>query len=114
MGLVERLTELRKKAGLSQEDLSEKLNISRQAVSKWERGESTPDIDNLTRIGEIYGVSMDYLILGKTEEISQPSNISQKENEEPKQNKYNINGYIWLGIGLVAIIFFYFLTNIWT
>lgn len=57
-----KLYELRKKAGYSQEELAEKLNVSRQAVSKWECGESLPDTDNLITIARLYGVSLDELV----------------------------------------------------
>lgn len=50
---------------LSQEDLSEKLYISRQSISKWETGEATPDVDKLVQLAAIFGVSLDYLVLGK-------------------------------------------------
>ena len=56
------LYELRKKAGLSQEDLAEKLDVSRQAVSKWECGESLPDTEKLIAISKFYSVSLDGLV----------------------------------------------------
>ncbi|MDE5932530.1 MAG: helix-turn-helix domain-containing protein [Lachnospiraceae bacterium] len=62
MELYERLTELRKENGLSQEKLAELLNISRQAVSKWETGASNPDINNIIQLGKLYGVSTDYIL----------------------------------------------------
>ena len=65
-----RLMKYRKKAGLSQEELADKLGVSRQAVSKWECAESSPDTDNLIALSKIYGVSLDELI-----------------NEEPSDNK---------------------------
>lgn len=48
--------------GLSQEALAEKLGVSRQAVSKWERSESSPDTDNLIALAKLYGVSLDELL----------------------------------------------------
>lgn len=60
-----RLVELRKKNNLSQEELAEKLGVSRQAVSKWERSEASPDTDNLIALAEIYGMSLDELIFGE-------------------------------------------------
>ena len=59
-----RLTELRKASGLSQEAFAEKLGVSRQSVSKWESGGCLPDIEKLTRISELFGVSIDHLIKG--------------------------------------------------
>lgn len=60
--LGNKLYELRKKAGLSQEEFAENLNVSRQAVSKWERGETLPDTDNLITIAKLFNVSLDELI----------------------------------------------------
>lgn len=57
-----RLASLRKENGYSQETLAEKLNISRQAVSKWERGESSPDTDNLILLASLYSMSLDELL----------------------------------------------------
>lgn len=60
--VAERLAARRKLAGLSQEALAEKLGVSRQAVSKWERSESSPDTDNLIALAKLYGVSLDELL----------------------------------------------------
>lgn len=64
-----RLYELRKQHGYSQDELAEMLNVSRQAVSKWERSESSPDTDNLIALARLYGVSLDEL-LGYTAQAS--------------------------------------------
>ena len=63
----EKIKELRKKKGLTQEELANSLNVSRQAITKWESGEGTPDIDNLRNIALFFHVSVDYLIDSKTE-----------------------------------------------
>lgn len=60
--IANRLVELRKSNSLSQEALAEKLGISRQAVSKWERAEASPDTDNLIMLARLYGVSLDELL----------------------------------------------------
>ncbi len=65
----EKLKELRKKKGLTQEDLASELNVSRQAITKWESGGGAPDIDNLRNIALFFHVSVDYLIDNKTEQI---------------------------------------------
>ena len=59
-----RLIALRKDHGLSQEELAAKLQVSRQAVSKWECGESSPDTDNLVALAKIYGITLDELVHG--------------------------------------------------
>ena len=58
----ERLAKYRKKANMSQEELADKLNVSRQAVSKWERGESSPDTDNLIALASLYNITLDDLL----------------------------------------------------
>ena len=60
--IAQRLAARRKQAGLSQEALAEQLGVSRQAVSKWERSESSPDTDNLIALEQLYGVSLDDLL----------------------------------------------------
>jgi len=60
-----KLYDLRKKKGLSQEELASRLNVSRQTVSKWEVGESAPDMENLVALSELFGVSLDELVLDK-------------------------------------------------
>lgn len=60
--IANRMVQLRKKQGLSQEELAEKLGISRQAVSKWERAESSPDTDNLILLARLYQISLDDLL----------------------------------------------------
>ena len=62
MNFSEKLSKLRKANNLSQEQLAEKLGVSRQAVSRWELGETTPDMLNLVGLCDIFGVSADYLI----------------------------------------------------
>lgn len=73
----ELIQELRKKHGLSQEELAEKTGVSRQAVSKWESQQSMPDIDKIIMLSDFFGVSTDYLLKG----------INTKQN----QNKIKIN-----------------------
>lgn len=64
MSLENRLAELRKQAGLSQQELADRLYVSRQAVSRWESGESMPTVENLLYLSELYGVTVDYLLKG--------------------------------------------------
>ena len=63
-----RLLQYRKQHGLSQEALAEKIGVSRQAISKWERAEASPDTDNLILLADIYGVSLDELLKGENTE----------------------------------------------
>ena len=68
MILAEKITNERKKNGWSQEELAEKLSVSRQAVSKWEGAQSIPDINRIIQMADLFGVSTDYLL--KENEIS--------------------------------------------
>ncbi|HWQ57829.1 MAG TPA: helix-turn-helix domain-containing protein [Clostridia bacterium] len=81
--IANRLVQLRKQHGLSQEELAAKLGLSRQAVSKWERAEASPDTDNLILLSRVYGVSVDELL--RTEDpIPEP--------EPEKGVKVTVNG----------------------
>ena len=88
--IANRLQQLRKEKGFSQEQLASELGISRQAVSKWERAESSPDTDNLICLARLYGVSLDELL--STEESTEEIINNKIENkvedslvvEEPK------------------------------
>lgn len=62
MKFEEKLMALRKKAGMSQEELADRLGVSRQAVSRWELGATLPDAPNLLKLSDLFGVSIDYLL----------------------------------------------------
>lgn len=64
MSLAERILALRKARNLSQEELAEQIGVSRQAVGKWESGQSLPDLDKVIALSEFFGVSCDYLLKG--------------------------------------------------
>ena len=82
MILADKIINLRKKAGWSQEDLAEKLGVSRQSVSKWEGAQSVPDMDKVLRLSRIFGVSTDYLLKDEIEEC-EPSFQSSDDSAEP-------------------------------
>lgn len=65
MDFGKKLSELRRQNGISQEKLAEMVGVSRQAVTKWENGKSNPDTENLIRLAEIFGISLDELCLGE-------------------------------------------------
>lgn len=73
---------LRKQVGISQEELAERMNVSRQAISKWERGEACPDMDNLIAIAELFNVSLDTLVTA--EGTSDSTQSKSKENVTAK------------------------------
>ncbi len=77
----ERLTETRKRCGITQLGLAEKLNYSDKAVSKWERGESLPDVLTIMKIGEVLGVTMSYL-LGEEDEPKTPEKVINEKRSK--------------------------------
>lgn len=85
MKISEKIQALRKKKGLSQENLANMLGISRQAVFKWEAGESTPDIDNIKKLSEIFEVSFDLLLNDKIDSIEEEKkdDVEVVNNNEP-------------------------------
>jgi transcriptional regulator with XRE-family HTH domain len=86
--IANRLVELRKKSGLSQEELAAKLGLSRQAVSKWERAEASPDTDNLICLAKLYGVSLDDLLDTdqSVDEIVEEQIKTETPDPNPKAN----------------------------
>ncbi len=106
MSIGGKLYELRKKKGFSQEEVADKLNVSRQTVSKWETDQSMPDFDKIVPICELYSITTDELLLGNKKEDSEIlETVSNKEEENSVKRKRA------LGIGIS--VFFYFLAVIW-
>ena len=83
MILADKIIEERKRIGLSQEELAEKLNVSRQSVSKWEGAQSIPDINRIIMLAEIFGVTTDYLL---KDDAMRDSCDSVKESAEHPRN----------------------------
>lgn len=80
MDLANRIYKLRKAANLSQEQLAEHLDVSRQSVSKWEAGQSVPELDKIVLLSELFGVSADYLLKGENTKVEVPS--SHQSNKD--------------------------------
>lgn len=78
--IAERLQALRKEHGYSQEQLADELGVSRQAVSKWERGEASPDTDNLIALAKLYGVTVDEVLFNKS--TSKPALQAKPERRQ--------------------------------
>ena len=68
MIFADKLIQLRKKAGWSQEELAEQMNVTRQSVSKWEAAQSVPDLEKILHLSELFSVSTDYLLKDELEE----------------------------------------------
>ncbi len=86
MILADKIMELRKKNGWSQEELASQMGVSRQAVSKWESAASIPDLDKILRLSQLFGVSTDYLLKDSVEPVEAEEMAEETlEYEEPPQ-----------------------------
>lgn len=100
--IANRLYEMRKKSGLSQEELAEKIGVSRQAVSKWERAEASPDTDNLILLAKLYSISMDELL--STEEPVEPApRQTEAAREDFREEKEEEHGG-WLAFPYPLVV----------
>lgn len=123
--LSENLIKLRKANGFKQEEIAEKVYVSRQAVSKWERGESSPDIQTLIALAQIYGVTLDNLILNAPIEAN--SNFQQVNDNFDELKKYRKSQLIksmlvWIFLlfgvyalfcGILQVALYDFVYDIW-
>lgn len=98
MTLDKKLTRLRKKAGLSQAEVSEELDVSRQAVTKWETGQSRPSTENLQSLSKLYNVPIEYLLDDSKDKP--PSVEDRSKLGEQSKGKLWIR---WLVIGAVVL-----------
>ena len=114
MAFSEKLYELRKKRGLSQEELAEALDVSRQAISKWESGRAMPEAGKLLTVSEYFGVSLDELMKEDAQTIqSVPQEKNEPETKEPETKapekgspKKRTLGLIVCVGGIVCLILF--------
>lgn len=100
MSFAEKLMELRKQKGWSQEELGDKLGVTRQTVSKWELGATTPEMEKLAAISDLFGITTDELIKGCTSQSQSPTEqtvIVHKKKHEYRSKK------TWHGMPLVHI-----------
>jgi len=101
--IADRLIELRKKNGLSQEELADKLSISRQAISKWERGESLPDTENLIALSKLYSVSLDDLVANEKIEGKSVTVVGRKSDGNAV-SKFTTKKTVFLIIALAGFV----------
>ena len=100
MTIGKRISKERREKNLSQEYIAERLGVSRQAVSKWETDQSSPDTNNLIALAELFDVSVEYLATGKVPETVEVQSAPQK----PDRPAAKICGFIFLGVGLLALV----------
>ena len=87
MELGERIYTMRAARGLSQTDLADALEVSRQSVSKWETGASVPELDKLMKLSQLFGVSLDELVTGQSPEASTDTNTQETAAPVPPERK---------------------------
>jgi len=101
MTLREKIYYCRKKAGYSQEEMADKLGVSRQAVSKWETGEAVPELAKFTAIAKLFGVTTDWLL---SEDDSEPWGEAANSNERPDDPSGTVINADTISDGFVGII----------
>lgn len=104
MALSEKLYTLRKKSGLSQEQLAEQLNVSRQAISKWESGASIPESDKLIAISNYFNVSLDYLMKEDNEQSKDTPQTEQSKSAQMADRTQRSVGFIICIGGIICLI----------
>lgn len=90
MILAEKIINLRKKNGWSQEELAEKLGVTRQSISKYEGAQSIPDLDKILKLSEIFGVTTDYLIKDELEEEEYAASQMQENESESDRSVHKV------------------------
>lgn len=115
MKFNEKLVLLRKRHGYSQEALAEKLGVSRQAVSRWESGDTTPEMSLLIKICAAFNVSADYLIHDENTEESAAASMNKKDKESATTKKNHIpilfSAFCFIFAAVFAVIGVVFSTN---
>ena len=105
MNLGEKIYKLRAERNLSQGDLAEMLNVSRQSISKWENNSSVPDLDKIIKLGDIFEISLDELIKGECTENKIKQEVVRIENTS-RHSKNKIVGIVLLCMSFFALLVF--------
>lgn len=104
MKLEEKLISLRKEKGLSQMKLAEMMNVSRQAISRWGVGAAVPSTDNLKFLGNLYGVSLEYLLHNDAPKPNQNETPMQKRIIEKQESRRKTVFVVLMAVLAVAVI----------
>ncbi len=107
--VAKNISELRQANGMTQLELAEKINYSDKAISKWERGESTPDVSVLVQIAELFGVTVDYLV--REEHSAETESNSKSEGREERYNRKAI-AYVSESVGWIVAIIAFIITTL--
>ena len=104
MDLSEKILKLRKVNNLSQEQLAEQLGVSRQSISKWESGQSTPEIEKLSMLSDIFNVTIDHLVKpSEIDELSIKTEILEKQQKELLEKTKKIQNIRFCILSCVAV-----------
>ena len=110
MTLGEKILQARKDRGLSQEQLATQVGVSRQAISKWELGESTPELENILQLSKVFSLSTDYLLLDSCEPaLAMQSSVPTKKSLPLRP--VLILGILLAGLGLLGQGFLWVLST---
>lgn len=106
MSLGERLYELRKSKHLSQEQVAEQLNVTRQTISKWETDESKPDFDKIVPICNLYGITSEQLLTGNIveQEVIEEKQVTNNDEKKKKRALFISSGILCYFLGIIFII----------
>ncbi len=104
MTFGEKLMRLRKAKGMTQEELAERITVSRQAISRWEAGETMPDSENLLQLTRLFGVSADYLLNEEYETDRDIPAVRENASAMKRQQKLQIAFLYAVGIGAIAVV----------
>ena len=92
MIFAEKLIQLRKKSGWSQEELAEQMNVTRQSVSKWEGAQSVPDLNKMIQLSRLFNVSLDYLLKDEIEEMPEQEEAPPEDKTGFRRNPPCVHG----------------------
>lgn len=127
MEFNKKLYDLRKKSGISQEELANEVNVTRQTISKWELGESTPDMEKMIALSNYFDITLDELVLGrkpfsfeeKKEETAvtkiRNSKVFTQENQKKIRKGLKITGIIAviiLSIDIISMIIYFVINGV--
>lgn len=122
MNFAEKIFSLRKSRNLTQEQLAEQLNVSRQSISKWESGQATPELEKVVAMSQIFDVTIDYLLKpSEIDELSVKTEILEKQqqqllNRENRRSRLIRCVMYSLGVYLIAFVVYiigHFYFEIW-
>ena len=109
MKLADKLFELRKEKGWSQEKLAEQINVSRQSISKWESGQALPELEKIVELSKVFQVTTDYLLLeeGDKPEIKPILSEDEKDRYYKEVKSYGFWQVLYIFVSALAIFLFF-------